>query len=351
MSNSPFMLREMQPSDSPALESLIGVSDGMLSTHFLHDAYKVITEGTEFRTVGVVAEHPDYPGLVGMGTVRFGAAQFNGRRVPFAMLDNLKVREAFRRQGLGRQLAEWRVGRACAEFGDDGLIMTGMVTDNHASRGVARRWCREFVEPMKVAIMPVRSLPPKPISGITVREARPEEYAELAARQNAFYEDYNGYDPAEPEQMAQLLDRSPIGRPLYRFFVAVDAANNLLAGARVWFRGLLKVDKVQHPPLPLRLMNRAFRLLPPDFVVRDINVQGLWYLPGQLRTARYLWECMRWLCRDEGTTIAIAFDPRDPARGAVALKPWHQPRIEVALALRGPAPIDRSRLFYPLGRV
>lgn len=351
MSGTKFTLREMQPADSEAVADLTGVSDDLLTTRFLIDAYVAITQGAEYHTIGVVAEGEGYDGLVGMGTVRLGLGQFNGPLLPLACLDNLKVREEFRGQGLGRQLAEWRVSRARAEFGGDGLIMTGMLKDNHSSRAVAKKWCREFIEPFHVALSPVRPRPPAKMAGITVREAQPEEYGEFATQQNAFYREYNGYAPADADQMADLVRKSPLSRPLYRFFVAVDAANNLLAGARAWYRGACKIDVVTKPPLPLRLMNGIFHLLPSDYVVRDIAVQGLWYRPDQLPAAQYLWEMMRWLCRKDGTTLAIAFDPRDPARKVVQLKPWHQPRPEIALALHGPAPIDRSRLFYGLGRV
>jgi predicted N-acetyltransferase YhbS len=351
MPGNNFTFREMQPADSRAVADLTGVSDGLLTTQFLMDAFLVLTEGSEHRTVGVVAEAEGYEGLVGMGTVRFGTALFNGRLLPFAGLDNLKVRQEFRGQGLGRQLAQWRVQRARAEFGGDGVIITGMLKDNHSSRAVASKWCREFVEPFQIALAPVRARPPQAMVGITVRDAEAEEYDEFAARQNAFYQEYNGYSPADANQMADLVRKSPLNRPVYHFFVAVDAANNLLAGARAWVRGAGKVDVITKPPLPLRLMNGIFHLLPADYVLRDIAVQGLWYRPDQLQAAQYLWEMMRWLCRENGTTLTIGFDPRDPARKAVQLKPWHQPRPEIALALDGPAPIDRSRLLYLLGRV
>jgi GNAT superfamily N-acetyltransferase len=341
----------MRPSDSAAIESLIQVSDGLLTTHFLIDAYVAISQGTEYRTLGVVVEGEGYDGLVGMGTVRFSAGHFNGELRPLAVLDNLKVREEFRGQGLGRQLAEWRVSRARAEFGDDGVIITGMLKDNHASRAVAKKWCREFFEPFQVVLAPVRSRPPLAIAGITVREAEPDEYDEIAAKQNAFYQDYNAYGPVAGDQIAGLAGKSPIDRPIYHFFVAVDASGKLLAGARAWYRGTLKVDVINHPPLPLRMMNGIFHLVPPDYVIRDISVNSLWYAPDHLHVAEYLWESMRWLCREHGTTLVIGFDPRNPTRNAVKLKPWHQPRPQIALAFHDPAPIDRNRLLYSLDRV
>jgi hypothetical protein len=133
--------------------------------------------------------------------------------------------------------------------------------------------------------------------------------------------------------------------------VAHDASGKLLAGARAWFRGLLKVDKINNPPLPLRLANSILRLIPSDYVIRDISVNGFWYEPDKLHVAQDLWEVMRWQCRTYGTTLAISFDPRDPARNAVKLKPWHQPRPKVVVTIQGPTPIDRNRLLYNLGRV
>ena len=57
MANNQFLLREMQPSDSPALVKLVTDFDGDMTTRFRVDAYQSIVNGTETQTVGVVAEH------------------------------------------------------------------------------------------------------------------------------------------------------------------------------------------------------------------------------------------------------------------------------------------------------
>ncbi len=135
-----FMLRALHPDDTAALTDLITEFDGELTTHFLIDPYMAITAGTEERTLAVVAECGAYDGLVGMGTVRFGRMAFNGQVLPFAALDGLKVRAEFRGQGLGRQLAAWRVQQARDAYGDGCVIVTGLLRDNHASRAVATKW-------------------------------------------------------------------------------------------------------------------------------------------------------------------------------------------------------------------
>lgn len=351
MPGSQITLREMQPSDSAAVSKLIADPYGFITTHFLIDAYTAITAGTEDRTSGVVAECEGYEGLVGMSTVRFGQGLYNGQLLPFAGLDSLQVEQAFRGQGVGRQLVEWCLNRTRAEYGAACARFSGTTTDNHASRATLKSWAREIIEPIHVVIVPVRQRPPQTVSGITVREAEAAEYDEFAAKQNAFYEKYNAYPPTDAGGMAKLANMAPGGQRIYRFFVALDAAGNLLAGARAWLRGLLKVDKINNPPLPLRVVNSLIRLIPPDYIMREISVNGFWYGADKLAVAQKLWEEMRWQCRAYGTMLTISFDPHDPARSAVKLKPWHQPRPKVVVAIQGPAPVDRQRLLYSLGRV
>lgn len=352
MIDQKFTLRAMQPSDSPGLTKLITDFAGDLTTHFQVDPYAAICFGTEFRTIGVVVEHDDFDGFVGMGTVRFGRAQFNGEVLPFAILDGLKVHEDFRGQGLGYQIANWRIQQARAAYGDQCVIATGMLHDNHASHAVAAKWCREFAESaINVIFMPTRVQQPKPLAGMAVHEIEPQEYEEFAVKQNTFHRNYNLYPPGDVNTIANALAISVEGRQPYRFFAVADQRGNLMAGAQTWARGVLKSDTVNNPPAPLRLMNRVLHVLPADFILRDIFVSGIWYEPGQINAATFLWEAIRWECKGQGTSVTASFDTRDPAQEIVSLKPWHQPRPQITLAIHGPAPIDPVKLFFGVGRV
>lgn len=352
MDNQKFSLRAIQPSDSPALTKLITEFDGDMTTRFQVDPYEVIMYGTEYPTLAVGVECAGYEGFVGMGTVRFGRVQFNGDVLPFAFLDGLKVHKDFRGQGLGYQIASWRIQQAREALGDQCVIATGMLYDNYASHAVAAKWCREFAESaMNVLVMPTRTKQPKSLSGITVRTIEAEEYEEFAIRQNTFYKNHNLYSPADADSIITAQGVSIEGKKPYRFFAAIDRNGNLLAGAQTWARGVFKADTINNPPPPLRILNRALHLLPSDFIIHDIGVNGIWYQPGQLPVARYLWETIRWECRDQGTTITAGFDPRDPARKVPTLRPWHQPRPQITLAIHGPSPFDRSRTIFSIGRV
>lgn len=352
MGTQRFTLRELQPSDGPALVKLLTEFGDDLTTRFLVDPYRAIISGTENRTRGVVVECAGYDGLIGMGTVRFSRVQFNDQVLPLAFLDGLKVQKEFRGNGLGYQIASWRVQRAREEYGDECVIGTGMLHDNHASHAVASKWCREFAESaFDARFVPTLTRRPRPLAGVQVREIEAEEYEEFADKQNTFYSQHNLYPPRNPDSIADALRVSVEGKKPYRYYAAVDAHGNLLAGAQTWARGLLKSDTVNNLPALLRLLNRVVHLFPSDFIIRDVAVNGLWYESGQLRIAHFLWESLRWLCKDQGTVLAAAFDSRDPAIQVVTLKPWNQPRPKLTFALHGPTPIHRDRLLFASGRV
>lgn len=351
MTRQPFTLRAARPEDSAAIAGLVTEGDGALTTHFVCDPFTAITAGTEDRTVAVVAECPGEARLAGMATVRFGRVQFNDRVLPLAGLDGLKVREEYRRQGLGRQLAEWRIAQAQREYGDECLIITGMVRDNHASRAVARRWCREFIEPVHVVVRSTRAAPPRPPATLRVREVEPADYEAFAARRDRSYQSYHLQKPIDPESIANCLGLWINGQPIYRLYMAVDRAGNLLAGARLRLRGLFMKDVLAAPPLPLRLLNRVAHVFPEDYQIREINVDNVWYAEGHAQAARHLWESLRWHGHAFGSTLTLSLDPRDPLLALLQVRPWHGPRVEIALALHGPIASDRKRLVTGVVRV
>ena len=223
ISNNKFKLRAMQLSDSYAVASLITDFEGGMTTRFLVDAYAAITSGTEYLTLGVVVECAGYDGFVGMGTVRFNKVQYNGEILPHAFLDGLNVHKDFRRQGLGYEIAKWRIQQAKETYGDKCVIATGMLQENIASYAVAKKWCREFVEPaFEVLFVPARRQQPKPLTGILVRELEAKEYEEFVTKQNRFYQNYNLYPVRDANSIANARNISAEGRKPYRFFVATD---------------------------------------------------------------------------------------------------------------------------------
>ncbi len=232
------------------------------------------------------------------------------------------------------------------------MIATGLLRSNAASRAVARKWCSEFIETaFQPLILPVRKRPPKPLRGVQVRELASDEYEQFAFKQNAYYQSYNLYPSNDMDSITRTLEVSAEEKKPYGFFVAVDLHDNLLAGVKIWRRGLLKSDFFSNPPKPVRFLNKVAHILPPDFILRDAAVIGLWHEPGQVKPAQFLWETLRWKLRDQATTLALTLDPRDPLRDVIKTRNLFMPRFEVTVALHSPAPIDRSRYLFGYGRI
>ncbi len=339
--STPFTLREMQPSDGPALRQLMETdpeTPGMSSTtRFLVDPYQAWL-ALKPSTIGVVAEAPGVDGLVGAASVSFDNVQFDGRVLPSAFLENLKVHHAYRGHGLGTALAQWRVDRARERFGGDGVIMTGTSTDNTASLATMKKWCKQFVGPFTVAPRPMRANPPRPLAGVSVRAAEPRDLPAIADQSNRFYADYNLYSPLSAETLDAMITTTP---QVYHYRIAVDANGNLLAGTLIVERGRLMVDEIRNVPPPLRLLNRLIRMIPADNRLRLLEVAFVWF--DQLAAAQYLWEHIRWEFRERASTIFAGFDERTVFKDVFQIKRWHVPKIQIMMAINGPAIMDTAK--------
>lgn len=344
-----FTLREMKPSDSEEIRTLITDTSGMV-TEFVIDPYQAMMVDDRQRSFGVVAEADGYEGLVGLAVVSFGDLQFEGEPLPYAYLSSLKVREDFRKQGLGAKLAQWRVDKARQEFGEDGVITTGMMSSNIASRNTAKKWCREYFEPVHFLVSAIRRKPPQAPANITVREATHEELEEVVEKQNRFYKDYNLYRHQTPEKLSQMLSRSPVKEPLNRYHVAVNQSGDIVAGAWARNRSLLMIDRMLNPPLPMRLVNSIVHFMPSDYTLRSVDIEGLWHLPDYGEATSYLWEYVRWYYREKATMIAMPHDTRNPLQQFLPKNPWYFPKIEIAYAIHGPKPMNPERLVYSASR-
>ena len=340
-----FDLREMQLTDSPAVSNLISDDDGRMTTYFVVEAYRAMIDYAEWPTVAVVAETPQADGVVGIASGRFGTCQFNGGVLPFVFLDSLKVAENFRQQGLGAQLAQWIVDRARSEKGADCVLLSGTSTDNIASQNTMKKAYREFTEPFDFRLLRTTSRAPQPLSGVTVREAQPGEYATLAEQQNAFYKEYNLYPPVSAQILTDQQRHSPTAEPLSKHYVAVTPAGEIVAGGTVRYRGDLMYDQINAPPPPLRILNFFLHVLPSDYIFRDLQVKGLWFVEGQEAAARYLLDMLRYWYREKASMMGFAVDSRDPFADLIKRTPL-LPLPKLIMAVDGPEPLDRQRIVY-----
>lgn len=338
----------MTSSDSQALARLVEQSpDGGRITfspryHLpLYDIY------TAHGSDAVVAEVEGVPGLVGAARVSYGECQFERSTHLYALLSSLTVHPDHRRKGIATALAQWRIERAVEKGGTETIILADIQSGNVGSTANAKKWANQISGHVVTSPIPMRSKPPKPLDGIVVREAMPDELEAIAQQLNTFYLDYNFYRPQTAETLHTWLQDSPFETPINHYLVAVDRSNRLLAGIglrEAWRLMTLYVEKV---PLPVRLANMVLKVVPPDNEMRNLEADKLWFAPGQLEAARHLWQTTRWEWRERGSGLLVNVDPRSPIPQVLQNPAW-MPTTSVSLAVRAPVPMSESRLLYPL---
>jgi GNAT superfamily N-acetyltransferase len=344
-------LRPLAPADGPAIAELFAQTPdaGQISftTRFKVDAYTALT-ALHPDTTGVAAVLPATGQLVGMAMIDWSQRQVEGSVRPCALLNTLKVHPDYRRRGIARRLAEWRIAATRERFGDDVVLLADIQKGNVASERAAQHWSSQFIGQPHTVLMGMRRSPPRLPRGISVRPARPEEFGAIAEQQNRFYQNYNLYAPQTADSFAAWLDHTPLHAPIHHLVVAVDAAGTLLAGAGISERARLLALHVGRLPAAMKLVVRAMGLLPPSGVVDEVLVDQLWFAPGHLAAAQALWAWLRWDLRERGSVLRTAYDPRGPVADVLRLPVW-QPRAQSAFAVHAPVPLDPERLIYPYG--
>jgi predicted N-acetyltransferase YhbS len=343
-----FLLRPIEPSDGPAIDTLMRTeaqtTSMSITTHYHVDMYPALL-AQHPSLFGVVATAPDTDGLVGVATAFIDQVRIGGRTYPSAHLENLKVRHEFRRQGLGRRLAEWRIAEADRRFGGEGVIATGIEVSNAASLATARSWSTQVLGPVRVVIASIRTKLP-PSSGFSIRPLDDRDVEAIVEGMNTFHESFDLYPPQTAGSLAAQLAPTPLGEPIRQYRVAVDAGGLLVAGAMVNERFKLMADHVQQVPRPLELLNGVVRVFPQDGVIRNIELSLAWHAPGRVEAARQLWEAIRYEWRDRATHVAALTDPRGSLFEAFRVGFSLVPKIQLMIPVRSPVPLDPDRLVY-----
>lgn len=342
-----FDLRPMEPADGPAIDVLMRneaqTTAVAITTHFRQDIYKAFLAQHPSQ-FGVVATSPDREGLVGMATAFTDDVVVDGRVWPCAHLENLKVRDDVRRQGLGGRLAEWRIAEARRRFGGDGVVVTGVEASNSASLATARRWSTQLLGPVRVVIARVATKLPRH-RDVRVRPPDAGDVEAVVAGVNAFYASYQLFPRQTKETLAAYLAPTAIG-VIRQYRVVADDDGAILAGAAVTERFKVMEDHIDRVPRPLELLGRILPVFPPDRIIRTLELSLVWHAPGRLDAGRFLWDAIRFEWRDRVTHVAGQADPRGSLMDVLNVGRTIIPRVQIMVPFRGPVPVAEDRPIY-----
>jgi GNAT superfamily N-acetyltransferase len=340
-------LRTMASADGALLNDLTTSSPdtGLIAVYRRYEidpyrALQVLKPGS----VGVVAEVADHPDLAGAALVTPQLVQLGAEVRSAACLSRLVVHPAVRRRGVATRLGSWRLQYVRETMGEDVPIFAYLQRGNRHSLAVARRWLTQALGPIKIAGLPPRARPPEE-RAFTVRAAEPGELEEIAARLNAFYRDHLFYPRESAETLQSWLEATPLDTPFRHYYVVVDRAGRLLAGAAIAETARLMTEHIVRMPLALRLANHVLKVVSPEGMLREVSVGKLWFREGALEAARYLLETLRWRYRESGNLLRLEFDPRSPLAKVVSLPFWW-PTAGGILVLRSATALAEDKPIY-----
>lgn len=347
MTHSSISLRPMRADDGDALTQLALASPDtgeiQLAPRYHVDAYQAVV-GLDSDVLGVVATLQGPEEVVGCGFVSFDQITYEGALRNCAWLHGLQVHPDYRRQGIAARLVSWRVEHARERIGE-GVIGANIQRGNEGSFAIARSWQQYTAGELANGAISMRQKAPRALTGVSCRAAEPEEYEAIADGMNRFYAEYNFYPPQTAESLTNWLAKTPFDEPIRHYFVAVDSQNRILAGMGIAEEHRVIELEVQNLSRPLRMLNWVVKFVPVDGRMRQLSALKVWFAPGQLEVAQYLWETLRWEWRDRGGTVGFSFDGRGPLKQVFKMPFW-MPETTFVLVVDAPVAPSESRLNY-----
>jgi predicted N-acetyltransferase YhbS len=285
--------------------------------------------------------------LAGTARLDLGTCRYEGEDVRYALLNTLQVHPDYRQQGIAAELTDRRLARAEELAGQDVVVLAYIQSGNTASKANARRWATQVGGQLEITPVPVRGRPPRPAAGLTVRPAAPAELEEIAAAVDAAGADHDFARHWDAARLAGWLAASPFPDPVNHYQVVTDSAGRLLAGLGLHEAGRIASLVVERLPLALRPANALLHVVPRDGRMRNLVIDKVWFAPGRLDAARYLWEVTRWEWREAGTSLLLTHDPRSPVHAVAAARPW-LPGTSETIAVRSRRPMREDTIVEQL---
>jgi GNAT superfamily N-acetyltransferase len=341
------IVRQATPEDHARLAELAAVSPdggtvGFRPEH--HVPPEQVTRGHE-RSEHFVAEVDG--ALAGTARLDLGTCRFEGEDTRYALLNSLQVDPGYREFGVAGQLTDTRLARATELAGADVVTLAYVQAGSTSSLANAHQWATQVLGRLVVTPVPVRQRPPRSKPGLTVRPAAPGELAEIAAAADAWSAGHDFARTWDAARLGDWLAASPLPDPVNHYRVVSDQSGRLLAGLGIHEQGRLTSLVIDRLPLFMRAANSVLHMVPRDGRMRNLMIDKVWFAPGRLDAARYLWETVRWEWRAAGGSLLLNHDPRDPVHQVIAARPW-LPTTASTVAVRSRRPMRPETIIEQL---
>lgn len=273
--------------------------------------------------------------LVGAGSVTFSRVADRAHVIGLAWLSGLVVAPAWRGRGIARRLTTARLDAVSCRDGAH-VVAAAVQAGNGPSMANAMRWADRVLGTVRVTPVPPPRRPPAPVPGVTIRPVASADLPAVTAGIGVAAQELSLAPVLDADELARWLDVRVGNRALRSYVVAADAAGRVVAGLGVEHEYELISIEVTRMPALIAGVNVFVRVVPPDRLMRNINLRFPWFAAGHQAAARLLWRQVRWDERDRGTNIVRSVDPTGPLARALPVARW-LPSTSLRIVIREPA--------------
>lgn len=337
------------PKDSPALEKLIAATSDSGNIGFTDDYQAdllAVHQGLAEEFHGAVATlDGEVVGMV-FGEVRW--VQYGGKEVPGVYISHLRVHPDHRQQGIARGLSDWALEYITDLLRSD-AVLYGAIMAGNVSLKLADQYRFKATKPIQGGIVPMRKSPPTSIQGLEVRPAERNELSVVADGMNAFYRNHNLWVPVSVDTLEYFLRQEVDEVKPNQLYVA-ERGGEIVAGLSLSDRKQLVRMRLTSAPWHVRLLGGRLGLLPESGILDALTVRRFWFQDGELESARYLWDSLRYDLREKGKCMGIAYDPRDRLADVFRIPFW-LPMFKARYLVRASDPLEVDRSVYCIAGV
>ena len=178
-----------------------------------------------------------------------------------------------------------------------------------------------------------------------VRSAERDEFGQVTDQLNSFYRDFNFYEPETAGSLARWCASTPFDTPFRHYLVVTDSKGTIYAGAGVSELYRLRTLHIRHMPSALHVLNTFLRIVPSNGITKELVLSKIWFAPGHMQSAKYLFETIRWKWREKASLLIVWVDKRNLVLKVLSLRPW-MPVTKSAIVIDSSIAMSASRLVY-----